>query len=143
LPSSALTLLVQVGRQEKHPACKKLSDEVLAWLCLPQGANDLHMVQLMHCHPVLSSFIKIQIGLAFLMAAYPGCPETEDVKRLPVCLYYFSRTRQKSSSKPRPLRLCTKTRLKTKIKNASKVGFWDVLWPRLKGTELQACQYYQ
>jgi len=27
---SALTLLV--GRQEEHPACKKLSGEVLAWL---------------------------------------------------------------------------------------------------------------
>jgi len=43
---SALTLLV--GRQEGHPACKKLSGEVLAWL---SGA-DLHMAQLMppsHC----------------------------------------------------------------------------------------------
>ena len=29
-PFSALTLLV--GRQEGHPACKKLSGEVLAWL---------------------------------------------------------------------------------------------------------------
>ena len=29
-PFSALTLLV--GRQEGHPACKKLSSEVLAWL---------------------------------------------------------------------------------------------------------------
>jgi len=27
---SALTLLA--GRQEEHPACKKLSDEVMAWL---------------------------------------------------------------------------------------------------------------
>jgi len=27
---SALTLLV--GHQKKHPACKKLSDEVLVWL---------------------------------------------------------------------------------------------------------------
>jgi len=27
---SALTLLI--GYQEEHPACKKLSDEVLAWL---------------------------------------------------------------------------------------------------------------
>jgi len=27
---SALTLLV--GQQEEHPACKNLSDEVLAWL---------------------------------------------------------------------------------------------------------------
>jgi len=31
---SALTLLV--GQQEGHPACKKLSDEVLAWLCVWQ-----------------------------------------------------------------------------------------------------------
>jgi len=38
---SALTLLV--GRQEGHPACKKLSGDVLAWLfCLERGA-DLHM----------------------------------------------------------------------------------------------------
>jgi len=34
-----LTLLV--GRQEEHPACKKLSDEVI---CLEWGANGLHMV---------------------------------------------------------------------------------------------------
>ena len=27
---SVLTLLV--GRQEEHPACKKVSDEVLVWL---------------------------------------------------------------------------------------------------------------
>jgi len=38
---SALTLLV--GQQEGHPACKKLSGDVLAWLfCLERGA-DLHM----------------------------------------------------------------------------------------------------
>jgi len=29
---SALTLLV--GHQEEHPACRKVSDEVLAWLCV-------------------------------------------------------------------------------------------------------------
>ena len=37
---SALTLLV--GRQEGHPACKKLSGMVI---CLERGANDLHMVE--------------------------------------------------------------------------------------------------
>jgi len=26
------TTILLVGRQEEHPACKKLSDEVLAWL---------------------------------------------------------------------------------------------------------------
>jgi len=30
LAFSALTVLV--GHQEEHPACKKLSDQVLAWL---------------------------------------------------------------------------------------------------------------
>jgi len=29
---NALTLLV--GQQEGHPACKKLSDRMLAWLCV-------------------------------------------------------------------------------------------------------------
>ena len=32
LTFSTLTLLV--GQQEGHPACKKLSDEVLVWFCL-------------------------------------------------------------------------------------------------------------
>jgi len=32
-----LTLLV--GHQEEHPACKKLSDEVLAWLSGPAAAT--------------------------------------------------------------------------------------------------------
>jgi len=34
---SALKLLV--GRQEGHPASKKLSGGVLAWLCLERGAD--------------------------------------------------------------------------------------------------------
>jgi len=40
---SALTLLV--GRQEEHPACKNLSDELLAIgmvICLQRGADCLH-----------------------------------------------------------------------------------------------------
>jgi len=28
-------------------------------------------------HPIISCFIKIQIGLTFLVPAYPGCPEKE------------------------------------------------------------------
>jgi len=53
-----------VGRQEGHPACKKLSGEVLAWLCLEQGA-DLHMAQLMPLPLTVSCFRKIEIGFAF------------------------------------------------------------------------------
>jgi len=33
-----------------------------------------------HCHPNSSCFIKIQIGLTYLVPAYPGCPGKEAVK---------------------------------------------------------------
>ena len=62
---SALTLLV--GRQEGHPACKKLewwSAGVV--ICLDRGA-DLHMVQLMPLPLTVSCFSKIQIGFTFLL----------------------------------------------------------------------------
>ena len=60
---SALTLLVR--QQEGHPACKKLSGEVLAWLsiCLEQGA-DLHMAQLMLL-PLAVSSVKSRLVLPF------------------------------------------------------------------------------
>ena len=60
---SALTLLV--GRQEGHPACKKIE-----WwgagmvICLELGA-DLHMAQLMPLPLTVSCFSEIQIGLPF------------------------------------------------------------------------------
>ena len=47
-------------------------------ICLERVADDLHMVQLMplpRCHPIIFCFIKIQIGLTFLVPAYPSCPE--------------------------------------------------------------------
>jgi len=57
-------------------SCKKMSGEVLAWLSV------WSVVQIIciwsswcHCHPVISCFIKIQIGLAFLVPAYPGVVE--------------------------------------------------------------------
>ena len=50
---SALTLLV--GRQEGHPACKKLA-------------------QLMPLPLIVSCFSKIQIGFTFLVPAHLGSP---------------------------------------------------------------------
>ena len=76
---SALMLLV--GRQEGHPACKKTE-----WwgagmvICLEWGA-DLHMAQLMPLPLTVSCSSKIQIGFTFLVPAYPGCPGKEAVKR--------------------------------------------------------------
>jgi len=77
---SALTLLV--GRQEGHPACKKME-----WwgagmvICLEQGA-DLHMTQLMPLPLTVSCFSKIQIGFGFtfLVPAHLGWTGKRAVK---------------------------------------------------------------
>jgi len=43
-------------------------------ICLEGSANDLHIVQLMPLPTIISFFIEIQNGSAFLVWAYPGCP---------------------------------------------------------------------
>ena len=55
-------------------------------ISLERDANDLLTFQLMPLppHPIVSCFIKIQIGLTFMLPAYPGYPEKEAIKR--VCL---------------------------------------------------------
>jgi len=77
---SALTLLV--GRQEGHPACKKQSGGVLAWLSVWERGADLHMAQLMPLPLTVSCSSKIQIGFTYLVPAYPGYPGKEAVKWL-------------------------------------------------------------
>ena len=87
LPSfSALTLLV--GRQEGHPACKKLK----RWgagvvICLEWGA-DLHMAQLMLLPLTVSCFSKIQTGFTFLVPVHLGSPRKRPIKRVCVCICY-------------------------------------------------------
>jgi len=49
-------------------------------ICLEQGANNLHMVQLMPVPPIISCLFKIQIGLFFLVPAYAGCLGKKAVK---------------------------------------------------------------
>jgi len=60
-----------------------MSDEVLAWLSV---WSDVQMICIWsswcHCHPIVSCFIKIQIGLTFLVLAYTGFPGREAVKRV-------------------------------------------------------------
>jgi len=82
---SALTLLV--SHQEEHPACKKLSDEVLTWLSV---WSEMQVICIWsswcHRHPVISRFITIQISLIFLVPAYQGCHGKEAVIWVSVCL---------------------------------------------------------
>jgi len=77
---SALTLLV--GRQEGHPACKKLSGGVLA-LCLERGA-DLHTAQLMPLPLTASCYSKIQMVLPFW---YRLTQVVQDKGPLNACMY--------------------------------------------------------
>ena len=79
---SALTLLV--GRQEGHPACKKLSGGVLTWLSVWSKVQTSIWPRGFHC-PV-SCFSKIQIGFTFLVPAYPGSPGQRAVKRVCVLM---------------------------------------------------------
>jgi len=77
---SALMLLV--GRQEGHPACKKLHGVVIY---LERGA-DLHTSQLMPLPLTVSCFSKIQIAFTFLVLAHPGNPGQRAVKWVYVCV---------------------------------------------------------
>jgi len=83
---NALSLLV--GLQEEHPACKKLSDELLAWLSV---FSEVQMICIWsswcHCHPIICCFIKIQIGLTYLVMAYPVCRAKQAVKRVYITTY--------------------------------------------------------
>jgi len=84
LAFSALTLLV--GRQEGHPACKKLSGG--CWRgCLSGARCTLDMAQLMPLPLTVSCFSKIQVGFTFLVPAQPGSPGKKAVKRVCVCEY--------------------------------------------------------
>jgi len=55
---SALILLV--GHQEDYPACKRPSDEVLAWLSVYSKVQIICIWSgWCHCHAIISCFIKI------------------------------------------------------------------------------------
>ena len=54
-------------------------------ICQERGANDVHTVPLMPLTPSHLLLHKIQIGLTFLVLAYPGCPGKEAIEQVSVC----------------------------------------------------------
>ena len=61
-----VALMLMVGWQEGHLACKKLSDEVLAWLSIWSKVQIICIwSSWCHCHPIISCSSKIQNGLPF------------------------------------------------------------------------------
>jgi len=60
---SALALLV--GQQEGHLACKKLSDEVLAWLSVWSEVQTCIWPSRCHCHSMSLASVKSRLVLPF------------------------------------------------------------------------------
>jgi len=60
---SAMTLLV--GRQEGHPACKKLSGGVLAWLSVWSEVQTCILPGRCHCHSLSLASVKSRLVLPF------------------------------------------------------------------------------
>jgi len=68
-------LMLLVGHQREHLACKKLTDEMLMWLSV---WSEVQMIYISYCpSPIISCIIKIQIGFTFLMPVYPRWPGKE------------------------------------------------------------------
>ena len=100
---SALTLLV--GWQEGHPACKKLSSGVLAWLSVWSEVQTCMWPSWCHCHSLPLASVKSRLvlpfwyqltrvvpdkgplnGCMFLVPAHPCIPGQRAVKLMCVCV---------------------------------------------------------
>ena len=81
---SALTLLV--GRQEGHPACKKLSAEVLAWSSVWSEVQTCIWPSWRHCHSLSLASVKSWLVLPFWYQPTWAVPEKRAVKWGCVCV---------------------------------------------------------
>jgi len=95
---SALTLLV--GRQEGHPACKKLSGGVLAWLSVWSKVQTCIWPSGCHCHSLSLASVKSRLVLPFwyrLTRVVPdkgplnGCVCVMGFRKCSQIIVYYSR----------------------------------------------------
>jgi len=63
--------MMLVGQQEGHPACKKLSGGVLAWL---SNWGEVHICSWSHCYSLLLQEIQIGFSFTFLLPAHQDSP---------------------------------------------------------------------
>jgi len=84
-PFSALTLLV--GRQEGHPACKKLNSGVLAWLSVWSKVQTCIWPSWCHCHSLSLASVKSRLVLPFWYWLTRVVPEKGPLN---VCVCFFS-----------------------------------------------------
>jgi len=75
LSDQLTTQFLQAGCHSGHPTNCVKALKILVWLSV---WSEVQMICIWsswcHCYPIISCFIKIQNGSAFLVPAYPGCP---------------------------------------------------------------------
>jgi len=92
---SALTLLV--GRQEGHPACKKLSGELLALLSVWSKVETCIWPSWCHCHSLSLASVKTRLVLLFWYRPTWAVPEKGllngcvfvSLVKLPLCMHTY------------------------------------------------------
>jgi len=78
--------MLLVGRQEGHPACKKLERWGAGWLSVWSDVQTCIWPSWCHCLSLtVSCFCKIQIGFTFLVLAHLGSFGQRADKRVCVC----------------------------------------------------------
>ena len=89
---SALMLLV--GQQEGHPACKKLSGGVLAWLSVWSEVQTCILPSWCHCHSLSLASVKSRLVLPFWYRLTRVVPDTGPLNGC-VCVCVCHATLQK------------------------------------------------
>jgi len=75
-------LMLFVGRQEGHPACKKVSGGLLAWLSVWSEVQTCTRPSWCHWHSLSFASVKSRLVFTFLVPALPGSPGQRAVKRV-------------------------------------------------------------
>jgi len=83
-----IALLQLVGHQEVHLACKKFSDEVLAWLSGARCKWFAYGPAIATVIVLSFASLKSRFALTFLLPPYSGCPGKEAIKQVSVCLSF-------------------------------------------------------
>ena len=86
---SALMLLV--GQQEGHPACKKLSGEVLAWLSVWSQVQTCIWPSRCHCHSLSLASVKSRLVLPFWYRPTLAVPEKGPLNGCVCVLHFYNR----------------------------------------------------
>ena len=80
-------LMLFVGRQEGHPACKKLSGGVLAWLSVWSEVQICIWPSWCHYHSLSLASVKSRLVLPFWYRLTRVVPEKKAIKWVCVCVF--------------------------------------------------------